>query len=147
MSTVSANIFHAAKNHVTDASRQFIADINNALGAKNPNKMDPVCLFRHCALKIPAAMIEPKMIKLATCENGCNEFYYNDTTEGKLLFQNCTTKCSLTYESKAGDELMSCAMENNCITFAPIDVTCPVEALTAAVEPGSSMASLNGEWW
>ena len=42
---------------------------------------------------------------------------------------------------------MACAMNHNCITFAPIDVTCPVEKLEAAVEPGSSLASLSGEWW
>ena len=109
--------------------------------------MDVGCLTRHCIGKIPAAMVEPKMYKLTSCENDCNPLYYSDTTPEKLEYQNCTTKCALTYESKAGDELMACAMNHNCIEFAPIDVTCPVEKLTAAVEPGSSLKSLEGEWW
>ena len=94
-----------------------------------------------------AASIHLDFWKLVTCENSCTPFFYNDTTPMKLHYQNCTTKCALTYESEAMDNLMACAMTYNCITFAPIDVTCPVAALEAAVEPGSSLASLDGEWW
>ena len=106
-----------------------------------------VCATKHCAGKVLPAMINPNFIKEAHCELGCNPLYYNDTTPEKLSYQNCTTKCALTYESKAGDELMACAMDNNCVTFAPIDVTCPKAQLEAAIEPGSSLANMKGEWW
>lgn len=36
--------------------------------SKNPNKMDIGCLARHCPLKLPAVMIEPKFYKEAYCE-------------------------------------------------------------------------------
>lgn len=39
---------------------------------------------------------------------------------------------------------MACAMNHNCITFAPIDgPKCP----KPEVDPEASLASLNGEWW
>ena len=117
------------------------------MNGKNPNKMDIGCVTRHCSTKILPAMVSPNMWKESACELDCNPLYYNDTTEGKLHYQNCTTKCALTYESKAGDNLMACAMDHNCITFAPIDVTCPTAQLEAAIEPGSSLANMKGEWW
>ena len=109
--------------------------------------MDVGCVARHCALKIPAVMVDPTFYKESACELGCNDFYWNSTDPAKLEYQNCTTKCALTYESEANDALMACAMNHNCIEFAPIEVTCPVAQLEAAIEPGSSLASLAGEWW
>lgn len=109
--------------------------------------MDVGCVSLHCALKIPAVMVDPGFYKESACELGCNDFYWNSTDPARLEYQNCTTKCALTYESDSMDALMACAMNHNCIEFAPIDVTCPVAQLEAAIEPGSSLASLTGEWW
>jgi len=53
----------------------------------------------------------------------------------------------MTYESERSDEMFACAMTNQCITFGKLNVTCPVEMLTKAVEPGSSLKNLEGEWW
>lgn len=61
----------------------------------------------------------------------------------KLHYQNCTTKCALTYQTVAGNAFMDCAFENHCITFAPIPMTCP----KPEVDPEASLASLTGEWW
>lgn len=61
----------------------------------------------------------------------------------KLHYQNCTTQCALTYDSEAGDKFLGCAMDNNCMTFAPIGGACPKP------EPGNmtSLDSMVGEWW
>ena len=141
-----ANIINDVSD-LLDKKRDFLDDLDHLFGGKNPNKMDIGCLMKNCAMKVPAAAVSPNMWKESACELDCNPLYYNDTTPEKLHYQNCTTKCALTYESKAGDELMACAMTANCISFAPIDVTCPVAQLEAAIEPGSSLASMKGEWW
>ena len=88
-------------------------------------------------------MMNPIFKKLISCENGCTPYWYNDTSVERLKYQNCTTKCSLTYKSDAGEKFMACAMNNNCITFAPLNVTCP----KPEVDPESSLADLSGEWW
>jgi hypothetical protein len=85
--------------------------------------MDAFCLATHCPVAMAEAMAEPTFYKMSACELGCNPLYYNDTTPMKLEYQNCTTKCSLTYETPAIDNFMSCAMENECVTFAVINDT------------------------
>ena len=146
--TVASDTFDDVPEDLDDfevAAREFINKLNGF--GKNPNKLDFMCLMSHCATKIIPAMLNPKFMHEAACENSCNPFFYNDTTPEKVHYQNCTTKCALTYETKAGDEFMACAMTHNCMTFAPIDFTCPKAQLEAAIEPGSSLASLKGEWW
>lgn len=108
-----------------------------------PSSMNIGCVTKHCSAKMAKALLSPTFRKVIGCENDCNPFFYNDTSVGKLAFQNCTTKCALTYETPAGDEFLACAMTNNCIEFLPIPVTCPKPT------PGAktSLASLKGEWW
>ena len=102
------------------------------------------CALAHCAGKLARAAVDPIFYKQTTCELGCNALFYNDTTPMKLHYQNCTTKCALTYESPASDALLGCAMNNDCITFAPLgNATCP----KPAVSPNASLADLAGEWW
>jgi hypothetical protein len=50
----------------------------------------------------------------------------------------------LTYETPEIDNFMTCAMNNDCLTFAIInDTVCP----SPEIDPESSIASLEGEWW
>ena len=109
----------------------------------NPNSVDMSCMLKNCPLKMARAMVDPTFMEQAWCQNGCNDFYYNDTTPMKLHYQNCTTKCALTYEDGPGDEVLACAMEANCVTFGQINNTCP----QPEVDPEASLASLDGEWW
>ena len=110
---------------------------------QNPNSVDMKCTLKNCAMKMAKAMVDPTFMEQAWCQNTCNPFYYNDTTPMKLHYQNCTTKCALTYEDNAGDEFLACAMDYNCVQFAPIENTCP----KPEVDPEASLASLDGEWW
>lgn len=106
--------------------------------------MDMFCLATKCPVAMAAAMLEPTFIKMSECELGCNPLYYNDTTPMKLEYQNCTTKCALTYDTPEIDNFMTCAMGNDCVGFAVInDTVCP----SPEIDPESSIASLEGEWW
>jgi len=109
----------------------------------SPSSFNAGCVAKHCPGKMARALVDPMFYKNTMCEKGCAPFYYNDTTPMKLHYQNCTTKCALTYESPAGDALLGCAMTNNCITFAPLNSTCP----KPQVDPESSLGDLSGEWW
>merc|ERR1712113_1290471 len=100
---VSASASHLDLDAIFDAvdelsheTKDFLDRLERAQ-SKNPNQMDMGCVTRHCSLKLPAAMIDPNFYK--------------------------ESNCALTYESEAMDDLMACAMNHNCITFAPIDVT------------------------
>ena len=73
--------------------------------SKNPTKMDVACLVRHCALTLPAIMVDPAFYKEVSCVDGCSGFYWNATDIEKFEYQNCTTKCALTYESSAMDKM------------------------------------------
>lgn len=109
----------------------------------NPNKVDGKCVAEHCAWQMAKAMVDVEFIKEGVCEEGCNSLYYTDDTPMKLHYQNCTTKCALTYDSKAGEDFLGCTMEKGCVTFAPIPGICPKP------EPGvnTQLSDLNGEWW
>ena len=108
----------------------------------SPSSINFKCVAEHCAAQFAGTLLDKKFYEMTSCELGCNPFYYNDTTPGKLHYQNCTTKCALTFESAAGNKFMGCAMENNCMEFAKINGTCPAPE----VDPESSLASLSGEW-
>lgn len=112
-------------------------------GYPNPNKMDMNCIRKHCPLAMAEAMIDPVFLELGVCENRCNELYYTDTSPGKLHYQNCTTKCALTYESRAGENFLACTMNEQCVVFAPIEGHCPKPEPDA----NTQLTDLNGEWW
>jgi hypothetical protein len=111
--------------------------------AASPMTMNIACLTLHCPEAFAAAMIDPVFKKNTKCQKTCDPFFANDTTPEKLHYQNCTTKCALTYDSPAGDKFLACAMNNNCVGFPPINSTCPVPE----VDPETSLADLAGEWW
>jgi hypothetical protein len=112
-------------------------------GSVSGQGMDMGCVLLHCPLSFAKASLDPVFMKGTQCQLGCNDVYKHDTTPEKLVYQNCTTKCALTYESPAGDAFTNCAMLNDCISFPPIDVTCP----KPEVDPTLSLADLSGEWW
>jgi len=109
----------------------------------NPNKVDGKCVAEKCAFEMAKAIINPEFIAEGICEEGCNKLFYTDETPMKLHYQNCTTKCALTYDSKAGEDFLGCTMEKGCVSFAPIPGICPKP------EPGvnTQLSDLNGEWW
>jgi len=84
-------------------------------GTPNPNSVDMGCVIKHCPLLMAEAIIDPVFMEMSWCQMSCNPFFYNDTTPMKLHYQNCTTKCALTYDSVRGDKFLGCTMENQCV--------------------------------
>jgi len=103
-----------------------------AANCTNPNTLNIGCASGHCAVQMVEAFEDPLFSKqLMPCITGCNCLYSNDTDPQRLQFVNCTTKCAFTYQSKPGQEFMKCAQQRQCMTFAPINVTCPVPKMKA----------------
>ena len=111
--------------------------------AGSPSGMSIACALKHCGGLLVKAAMDSNFRKSSMCEEGCNKVFETDTTPEKLHFQNCTTTCAVTYESPVGDKFLACAMNNECIHFAPIPGKCPFPQ----VDPDTSLASLEGEWW
>lgn len=105
--------------------------------------MKPMCMLKHCPLKLARAMTDKGFIKEGMCEFGCEPLYDKDPTPMKLHYQNCTTTCALSYQSPANDALMGCAMNNDCIEFAHLGGACP----KPDIDQTSSLDVLSGEWW
>ena len=105
--------------------------------------MDFKCIAKHCAGAMAKAAVDPTFWESSKCELGCNDVYDEDLTPEKLVYQNCTTICALTYESQAGDDFLACAMNNDCVTFPPIPGACPAPEIRSDL----SLADMAGEWW
>lgn len=125
----------------------FMGLLTTVLGQSTSNA---TCLQVYCKRQLARAVVDPVFLKNSVCELGCDSTYESDTTPEKLVYQNCTTTCAVTYESKAGDAFLSCAMDNYCVTFPPIPEPpavpfCPYTK--AMVQQDTTLASLTGEWW
>jgi len=106
---------------------------------------DMGCLLKHCPGALAKASVDPNFIKEGVCQVGCAKVLKEDTTPGKLHYQNCTTTCALTYDSPAGEGFLKCAMDNNCIGFPAIPGSCPYRK--EHIQSDASLASLSGEFW
>jgi hypothetical protein len=107
-----------------------------------PNKMNVLCATEHCGAQMIDAFADPVFRDLMAGMEACNGLYWNSTDPGRLAFQNCTQKANFEWPSVPGQKFLACAMTNNCIQFAPLNVTCP----KPKVKVGTSLADLKGRW-
>lgn len=56
------------------------------------------------------------------CLSGCDVI--EDDTPDKIILQNCTAACVVTYENAALDAVNGCFDAHDCITLDPIDLPC-----------------------
>ena len=84
---------------------------------------------------------------LIACSSYCMETWDKDNTTQKVHAQNCTLKCSASYEDNISDAYMACLFKYDCIDFPPINVSCPVSDLASHLDPNASIGTLAGEWW
>lgn len=105
------------------------------------------CMAEHCAAQSAKCIGDKTCDEALLCSAKCMQNWDKDPTPEKFHAQNCTTKCGVTYMDETTNNYMSCMMEHNCITFPPINVTCPVDLLTRNIQPTASLATLTGEWW
>lgn len=103
------------------------------------------CVRKSCLWQFAKYAVDPTSLKLSVCETGCRKYYDNDPTPGKYHYQNCTQKCTVTYESKASDDFIGCAMQHDCLKLPPIPGYCPWKKEDIA--PGTTLATISGEWW
>ena len=94
--TAVQSVFTGVKH---DQSAAVISQFWTSSNKTSPTHINTGCVALHCAWAMAKAVTDPMFGKLTKCENGCDGFFYNDTSEMKLQYQNCTTKCSLTYSS------------------------------------------------
>jgi len=108
-------------------------------------KVNLGCLASHCAVPFLESVIRPEFMLMSICEMGCAKVFDKDPTPEKLQYQNCTTTCALSYETKPGDRFTGCAMEHRCMEMLPIPGSCPYSK--KHIQPNTSLANLGGEFW
>ena len=111
------------------------------------NYGDAECMELYCHKEWEECREDPTCLELLSCSSYCVDTWNDDPTQQKVHAQNCTMKCSATYEDNITDTYMACMFNNNCIEMPPINVTCPVKQLTESVEFNASLADLTGQWW
>jgi len=107
---------------------------------------DPLCIEKYCLTESEQCFTDETCIEFMLCSSYCMETWDNDPTNQKVHAQNCTMKCTASYENNITDSYMGCLMNHNCITFPPMNITCPAN-LPNYVDPNASIANLEGEWW
>jgi len=117
-----------------------------ALGVA-PGGANLACMTKHCAAESAKCVLDKTCDSNMVCSAKCMADWDKDPTQQKVHAQNCTTKCGITYMDDTTQDYMTCLMAHDCITFPSINVTCPVDKLTASVAPNASLATLTGEWW
>lgn len=56
------------------------------------------------------------------CLSACD--LVEDNTPDKIVLQNCTASCVVTYENEALDAVNGCFDAHDCVTLEPIDLPC-----------------------
>eukprot|EP01083_Nonionella_stella_P234775 826184_1 len=108
---------------------------------------DPECMELHCHKEWEACREDEVCLKLMTCSGYCMDQWDNDPTQQKVHAQNCTVKCGASYEDDVSDAYMACMFTYHCVTFPPMNITCPVSQLSKATAPNATLYDLSGEWW
>ena len=106
------------------------------------------CVEEYCMSETILCMENDVCRDFIACSSYCIDYeWYKDNTIQKVHGQNCTMKCSASYQNNVTNTYMACLFKYNCIDFPPINVTCPVYNLTRHLDKNTSIATLEGEWW
>lgn len=105
------------------------------------------CMESHCH----SEWVQCRKSKVCMENLACNAYcvaieFPSDHTIQKAHGQNCTLKCSASYQNQVTDAFNGCMFENECINLPKINVTCPA-GLSRHIQPNSSLHSMSGEWW
>ena len=103
------------------------------------------CVMSHCVTQSIGCLASSDCRDAMTCSQKCLKMWDNDTTDGKIIVQNCSNACSFSYGGKAYEGFMECVTDNNCIAFPPIPNTC----LGPKVHPQKKLTlkDMEGSWW
>lgn len=104
------------------------------------------CAEEYCAKEGEECFLDIDCDEYLACSGFCMATWNLDNTTQKVHAQNCTMKCAASFENNVTDNFMACMFEHNCITFPPINISCPSN-VSLSIQKNSSIANLEGEWW
>lgn len=108
---------------------------------------DGKCMELHCHSEWVQCHKDKVCSDALACNAYCVEKVFpSDSTPQKVRGQNCTLKCSASYENAVTDAFNECMFKNKCISLPSNNVQCPT-GLSQHIQPNSSLHSLSGEWW
>ncbi len=135
----------SVQSRVPDSLEEDVKKLLTNLGSKVKPSINIACVIEHCMLQSVSCLLSGDCRRALGCAQTCMNQWDNDTTPEKFHVQNCTNKCSFTYDDKAYDNFMSCLSDHKCIAFPPIPNTCrapnvhPLKSL--------SLKDIQGSWW
>ena len=117
----------------------------SATTARDGPSVNVACVTLHCLKQSSGCLLSSECRQAMSCSQNCLKMWDNDTTDGKIIVQNCSNACSFTYGGKAYEDFMECVTDNNCIAFPSIPNTC----LGSKVRPQKilSLKDMEGSWW
>lgn len=80
------------------------------------------CITEYCLDAAKACFLDRDCRTALQCLGDCDTI--EDDTPDKIVLQNCTSMCVITYENAALDAVNGCFDSHGCITLEPIDLPC-----------------------
>ena len=114
------------------------------VGAITPPVNIP-CVLENCLVPFGECVLLKSCRDCLGCAEKCFNEWDNDTTKEKFHVQNCTNKCSFTYDTPTYEKLMGCLTSKKCISFPPIPNTCRAPNIHPL--KNLSTSDLMGDWW
>ena len=111
-----------------------------------PNPIDAACVALHCTVQSAACFADKMCSSNVGCASKCFGDWDKDKSEEKFLVQNCTNKCTFSYDSPAYEKFMNCLGTHKCMHLPPIPNTCKGPNNITILKQ-VDISELNGAWW
>ncbi len=104
------------------------------------------CVRTVCNESYTACMDDRICVDNVDCVSKCWAQWNSDTTPQKYHVQNCTTRCTTSFDDYIYDDAMKCLSEKGCIKFPSIPVQCkgPYHII---FQKNITLNELEGKWW
>ena len=109
------------------------------------NPVDMKCVQGYCNDSYTACMDDRICVDNVECVTSCWKQWDNDATPQKYVVQNCTNKCTTSFDDYIYDDAIKCLSANNCIHFPPIQSSCKAPD-HVILKKNISLAQLKGNW-
>ncbi len=135
----------SVQSRVPDSREEDVKKLLTNFGSKVEPSINIACVLEHCMLPSLECVVDKDCRSSIECVQECLSKWDDDTTTEKFHVQNCSNKCSFTYEDKAYDKFMGCYSDHKCIAFPPIPNTC--RAPNVHPLKNVSLKDIQGSWW
>jgi len=108
------------------------------------NPVDMKCVQRNCNDSYVACMDDRICVDNVGCVTDCWKVWDKDATPQKYGVQNCTNKCTASFDDYIYDDAIKCLSGYKCINFPPIQVTCKAPD---RMKKNISLSQLQGNWF